>query len=338
MKPTIVFYDVHPSEQATYESALASDFELVFCEAGFTADTANLAGSAAVISVHVSSKVTASLMEKLPKLHHIACRSTGYDNVDLTYTKTHAITVSNVPAYGQETVAEYTILLMLAVSRKLMLGVQSVQSGAITPETLTGHDLSGKTLGVIGTGRIGQHVIQIARGFGMKIVAYDLYPQAEAATRLNFKYLELNDLLSQADIITLHAPATPETEHLLGTDQFEHIKPGVIVINTARGSLIDTPALIEALGSGKVAGAGLDVLEGEEYLQLAPEISLLSSQSLGEKAQQILGLDILQKMRNVLITSHNAYNSAEALERIRQTAIQNIISWHAEKLQNEVKS
>ncbi len=337
MKTGIVFYDVHPLDEAAYRAGLSGEFDLTFCESGFSADTASLAADASVISVHVTSPVTAELMAKLPHLQHVACRSTGYDNVDLEYARAHKISVSTVPAYGQETVAEYAMLLMLAVSRKLPQAAQSVQLGVVIPENLTGRDLGGKTLGVIGTGRIGQHVVAIAKGFGMKILAYDPFPQPAVAERLGYEYVELSELLKASDYLTLHAPAIPETHHLLAAPQFELMKPGVIIVNTARGSLIDTPALITALDSGKVAGAGLDVMEGEEYLHLAPELHLLGSHELGEKARHILGIDILQKMPQVLITSHNAYNSAEALERIRQTTVSNIVSWHEGKPQNEVK-
>jgi D-lactate dehydrogenase len=325
-RPVIAFYDAHAADQAYFKTVLGSDFELILTTDGLTAETASQAASTQVLSVHVSSKVTPKIMAQMPHLRHIACRSTGFDNIDLAYAKAHDITVSTVPSYGEDTVAEYAFMLMLAISRRLMPAAHSVHAGTITPEKLTGHDLAGKTLGVIGTGRIGRHAIQIARGFGMKVVAYDPFPNQAAAHELGFEYLPLADLLGRTDYLTLHAPATPETHHLLDAKAFAQMKPGVFIVNTARGTLIDTPALIQALESGKVAAAGLDVLEGEEYFQVSSELELLGEKKLGDDAREALGLDILTKMPNVLITAHNAYNSAEALDRIRATTVANIQS------------
>ena len=336
MKPKIAFYDVHALDQAVYREALAADFDLILCDAPLSAETLGLAREAAVLSVHVTSPVTAETMASIPHLQHISCRSTGYDHVDMAAAKAHGITVSTVPAYGQETVAEYTFLMMLAVSRKLMPAAHSVHAREIVPEKLTGRDLGGKTLGIIGTGRIGQHVAAIGAGFGMKLLGYDSKPQPEAAERLGFTYTDLPELLSSADYITLHAPALPGNKHLLGEAEFGQMKPGVIIVNTARGSLIDTVALINALQSGKVAGAGLDVLDGEEHLNLPSEIHLLGTAKLGDEARQILGIEVLHTLPNVLITSHNAYNSAEALGRIRTATIENIVAWHSQKAQNLV--
>ncbi len=336
MKPRVAFYDVHPIDQAVYQDLMAEDFELIFCDTALSAGNAKLALEAEVLSVHVTSPVTAEFMAAMPKLRHVACRSTGYDNVDLVYAKAHDISVSTVPAYGQETVAEYAFLMMLAVSRKLMPAAHSVQTQEIIPEKLTGHELSGKTLGIIGTGRIGQHVAAIGAGFGMKLLGYDPYPQPEAAARLGFTYTDLPELLAAADYISLHAPGRPDNHHLISTEEFDQMKPGVFIVNTARGSLLDTVALIDALESGKVAGAGLDVLEGEELLNLPSELHLLGTAKLGDEARQVLGIEVLHTMPNVLITSHNAYNSAEALSRIRTITVENIMAWQKEKPQNLV--
>jgi D-lactate dehydrogenase len=337
MKPKIAFFDVHQLDQATYKTGLSDQFEVVFEENQFTPDSFSVANDATVISVHVTSKVTAELMAKLPQLKHIACRTTGFDNVDLEYAGAHDISVSYVPAYGQDTVAEYAFLLMQAVSRKLIVATRAVVAGEVVPEQLTGHELVGKTLGVIGTGRIGQRAASIGRGYGMNVIGFDPYPNEAAAKEHGFTYATLADLVSSADFITLHAPATPDNNHLLGAAQFAQMKKGVFLVNTARGSLVDTPALIDAVESGIVAGAGLDVLEGEEYLELVPELHLLGTEKLTDEARQVLSIDILQKLPNVIITSHNAYNSAEALERIRQTTISNILAWHTGKPENEVK-
>lgn len=337
MKPTIALYDVHAIDQAYFKDKLSADFELIMVEGGLDAGSVAQAAAADVVSTHVSSTVSAELMQQMPKLKHIACRSTGFDNVDLAYAKAHQITVSTVPTYGDETVAEYAAMLMLAVSRKLMLAAHSVNVGVTTPEKLTGHDLAGKTLGIIGTGRIGRRSAAIARGFGLTVVAYDPFPNEAAARELGFTYAPLDELLAKADLITLHAPASKDTEHILNEAAFAKMKDGVIVVNTARGTLIDTPALIKALDSGKVGGAGLDVLEGEEFMDIAPEVHLLGTSELDAKAKQVLAIDVLCKLPNVLITHHNAFNSAEALGRIRDTTAANLQAWHSGNPQNLVK-
>jgi D-lactate dehydrogenase len=324
----VAIYDVHPSEEADYRAGLAAPgYELMVTEQGLTPETAAMAAEAEVLSVHVSSPVTAEVMQAMPKLRHVACRSTGFDHVDRDYTAAHQISVSYVPSYGESTVAEYAFLLLMAATRKLMLSAHAVRFGGGDPEKLMGHDLDGKTIGVIGTGRIGRHAIRIARGFGLKVVAFDAYPNEAAARELGFEYHPLEQVLAQADYLTLHAPATPETKHLLSDATLAKVKPGVIIVNTARGSLIDTAALIRALEDGRVGAAALDVLEGEEFLQLSSEVSLLERPQITDEAKEILSIDILHKMPNVLITPHNAFNSAEARARIRATTIGNISGW-----------
>lgn len=332
----IVLYDTHESDSDFYEQALGRGWQVVCVSDGLTSDTVHFAHDAQVIAMHVTSHVTAALMEQMPQLRHVAARSTGYDHIDLTYTRSHDITVSTVPTYGENTVAEYAFMLLLAVARKLMLAAHSVHVGYVTTQKLTGHDLEGRTLGVIGTGRIGCHAAQIAKGFGMTVVAYDPFPNEKAATEIGMTYVALDKLYAEADYISLHAPATKDTYHLIDSAAIAKMKPGIILVNTARGTLIDTPALIDGLHKGQIAAAGLDVLEGEEYLQLADEVGLLSRQELGPEAKQVLAIDVLSKMPNVLITSHNAYNSYEALHRIRTVTVDNVKAWAAGHPQNLV--
>lgn len=339
MKPIIVFFDAFPDDKNFFESHLHEQFDMVFVDKGLGADTVEQAANAQVIAMHVTSPVTAEMMSKMPELKHVACRSTGFDHVDLAYAANHDITVSSVPSYGDQTVAEYAIMLLLSLSRRLIPSVEATRAGHdVMPPDLTGHDLGGKTLGVIGTGKIGRKVIGMARGIGMNVVAYDPMPNNDAAQALGYTYVSLDELLAQSDAITLHAPAIPETEHILSKDAFSKVKSGVIIVNTARGTLIDTPALIDALHSGKVAGAGLDVLEGEEFLQVTPEYALLEANAITDaKYRQVLALDVLAKMPNVVMTNHNAYNSVEALNRIRQTTADNIVAWQSGHAQNLVK-
>jgi D-lactate dehydrogenase len=327
VKPKIALYDVHTSDHDVFRDKLSAQFDVFVTDQGLTADTAKAASDAQVIAIHVTSPVTAEVLQLMPNVKHVACRSTGIDHVDLAYAKAHDISVSFVPSYGEDTVAEYAFMLLLAVSRRLMLAAHSVQAGKLVVEKLTGHDLFGKTLGVVGTGKIGRKVAAIGRGFGMKVIAYDLYPNDAAATEIGFEYTSLQNVLSQSDAISLHAPNTPETHHMIDEAALKSMKPGVLIVNTARGQLIDTSALTQALQSGHVGGAGLDVLEGEELL--VGESALGDQQDLTGEAKHKLGIDVLTRMPNVLITGHNAYNSVEALGRIRDTTIANVLAWHS---------
>jgi D-lactate dehydrogenase len=329
-KNVVTLYDVHPTDHAYYQKAFGPDWQVHVTQLVLSEATISLAADADVIAVHVSSPVSAHFMQQMPHLRHIACRTTGYDNVDLAYAKDHDITVSTVPGYGEDTVAEYAFMLLLAVSRRLMRAAHSVHAGMLAPEKLTGHDLFGKTLGVIGTGRIGRKAAAIGKGFGMTVLAFDPYPNEQAARTIGYTYTSLERVLEAADALTLHAPATPQTHHMLDAQAFGIMKPGVFIVNTGRGSLIDTPALIEALTTGTVGGAGLDVLEGEEYLGQSPEVHLADKKAITDEAKTILGIDTLTRMPNVLITSHNAYNSVEALDRIKQTTVENVLAWKSD--------
>jgi D-lactate dehydrogenase len=335
--PTVAFFDASPADREYYPGAFGSGVTTTLFSESFSDDTAAQAAAATVLSIRTASAATATAMAKLPHLRHIACRTTGFDHVDLEYARAHGITVSTVPSYGENTVAEYAFLLLQAVARRLMVTAHATLFGPIDPDKLMGHDLAGKTLGVIGTGRIGRHAARIGVGYGMTVLGYDLYPNDAAAQEIGYRNVSLDQILSSSDYLTLHAPATPETHHLLDAKAFAKVKRGVIIVNTARGNLIDTPALIDALESGQVAAAGLDVLEGEDFLQLQSEMNLLDQKQLGERGRQVLGLDILSKMPHVLLTAHNAYNTAEALARIRTTSFENIQAHLAGKSANLVK-
>jgi len=330
MMPTVAVFDCGGDDEVYFREHLGEAFRLVFSEAGLTEGAVGPALEAVVVSVSASSRVTAELVgSRLSQVRLIACRSTGYDNVDLAYARSHRIAVSTVPAYGDATVAEYAALLMLAVSRKLRQAMGAVDAGKVVTAELTGRDLQRRTLGLLGAGRIGRHLAGIARGFGMTVIASDPRPDEAAARDAGFTYVDSTQLLATSDIISLHAPAVPQTHHLLDRAAFGRMKRGVVVINTSRGSLIDTPALIEALEAGIVAGAGLDVLEGERFLESSNERQLLSSNVVDGRSRQVLALDVLTRMPNVVITDHNAFNTVEALQRIREGTVANIHAWHA---------
>ena len=330
MKPAVAVFDASREDEVYFREQLGEEFQLTVSE-GSLAKSGGDGGAAEVevVSVSVGSQVTAEALERwLPQVRLVACRSTGYDNVDLEYARAHRIAVSTVPAYGDATVAEYAALLMLAVSRKLGPAMRAVDAGEVITAELTGHDLTGRTLGLYGAGRIGRHLAGIAIGMGMTVIATDPRPDESAARNVGFEYVAVQELLARSDVISLHAPALAQTHHLLDRVAFAGMKRGVIIINTARGDLIDTPALIEALETGIVAGAGLDVLEGEQFLQSVNQRQLLSSNVVDGRSRQVLALAVLSAMPTVVITDHNAFNTVEALARIRMVTVSNIHAWH----------
>lgn len=291
-----------------------------------------------VLSIFVNSRVTAAMIDSMPNLKHIALRSTGYDHVDYAYATGKGIVVSYVPHYGSQTVAEHAFALILTLSRKIhaMHGLLRT-TGEMDVVAHEGFDLAGKTIGVIGTGAIGKRVCEIAHGFRMKIVAFDLYPSEEFAKQYDITYLPLTEVLANADVVTLHVPATPENYHLLNEDTLKHLKHGAYVINTARGSLIDTVALIHTLKSGQAGGAGLDVYEGEEYLK--DELKLVDSrEELNMQIWRAFAAEHeLLDMQNVVMTPHMAFNTKEAKREITETTLLNITSWQAGETKYLVK-
>ena len=287
-----------------------------------------------VVSPFIYSRLTAHRLSKLPKLKLIATRSTGFDHIDLAECGRRGITVCNVPSYGENTVAEHTFALILALSRKVHEAFVRVRAGNFALDGLRGFDLKDKTIGVIGAGHIGLHVIRIARGFGMKVLAFDVRRDNFLAEVLGFEYSDVDSLLERSDIITLHAPYNKHTHHLINRDNVSRIKRGAILINTARGGLVDTDALLSALDSKILAGAGLDVLEGEEAIY--EESALLGDAVNPEKLRTAIQNHVILKHPNVVFTPHNAFNSHEAMTRILDTTAENIAAFAAGKAKNVV--
>lgn len=275
-------------------------------------------------------------IDSMPNLKVIATRSTGYDHIDIQYAAQKGIAVCNVPGYGETAVAEYTFALLLDVSRKVDEAVRRTKLGDYTLEGLQGFDLYGKTLGVIGTGKIGQRVIRIAKGFGMEVIAFDVYKNLNSAEVLGFRYVELDELLSTSDIISLHAPSLPSTYHTINRETLSKVKRGAVLVNTARGALVDTEALLWALNEGIISAAGLDALEGEEFLQNEEELFGAGS-DVEEKLKTVVRNNILQRHPSVIITPHVAFNSREALRRILDTSIDNVLSVAKGQPRNTVK-
>lgn len=279
---------------------------------------------AEVIAIFVSSQVTDDLLKEMPKLKLIACRSTGYNNVDLDSAKRRGITVCNVPTYGEHTVAEYAFTLLLALARKLPQAIEETEEGDGLGE-VCGTDLYNKTLGVVGTGKIGRQVARIGNGFGMKVVAFDINSNPDQAKEFGYQEVELDELLKESDVVSLHVPYVKENHHLLDESKLQLMKDGSMLINTARGELVDSTALIKALQNGPLTGAGLDVLEGEQLLDRDEELVLLRSGTLdSETLKHSLEISILQHLPNVVLTNHNAYNSKEAIGRINLQTADNI--------------
>lgn len=275
--------------------------------------------------IFIYSQIDESVLEKLPKLKYITTMSTGFDHIDLEACKKRNIQVSNVPAYGEVTVAEHTFALILAVSRRIVESYMRVKNGYFSPEGLTGFDLHGKTLGVVGVGAIGLNVIKIAKGFGMNVIGYKRSPDPELEKEYGFKIHDLETVLQQSDIISLHLPYNQETHHLIDDEKFYMMKKGAVIINTARGSIIDTKAMLAALDRGDLGGAGLDVCEGEPVLH--EERQLLSKEFNNEELMYVMEEHMLLHHPNVVITPHNGFNSKEALDIILATTAENIKSY-----------
>jgi D-lactate dehydrogenase len=258
---SIIFFDVDPQDESRVRSRFP---EAVFYPADLTGDAlVSACGDAEIISTFITTSFPREVLEKLPNLKLLCTRSVGFDHVDMAYCREKGIVVTNVPDYGSHVIAEHVFALLLSTLRHIVTGTQRVREGLFDYRGLRGMALRDKTLGVVGTGKIGRKVVEIAHGFGMRILAQDVYQNAEIVEKYGATYVDREKLYAESDIITLHAPALPDTRHMINAQAIAQMKDGVILVNTARGSLIDSAALLEALNSGKVANALLDVLEHE---------------------------------------------------------------------------
>lgn len=281
-----------------------------------------------ILSIFTGSKIDKAMLANFPNLKMIASRTTGIDHIDQEATKAVNVLVKNVPTYGENTVAEFAFALLLTLSRKILESTLRLkEKGSFTTDGLQGFDLAGKTIGVVGTGHIGQHVIKIANGFGMKVLGFDAVPNRVLESQLNFQYADFEFLLKNSDVITLHVPYLPTTHHMINLNNISLIKPGAVLINTARGSIVETAAIVKALNDQILAGVGLDVMEEETGLKNERQM-ILESDLSDEDLRTILSNHILIDMDNVIITPHNAFNTKEALIRILNTTIENIHSFN----------
>ena len=315
----IDFFEITDLEKQKFIDAFGTD-ETVFFEDTIQNVEVEKFKDAETLCVFVHSELKKELLEKLSNLKLICTRSTGTDHIDAEYCKEKNIAIKNVPFYGENTVAEHTFALILSLSRKIHMSyVRSIQ-GSFTTDGLQGFDLKDKTIGIIGGGRIGLHVARIAKSFGMHVRVYDIHQDTFLAELINFKYVSLKELLKTSDIVSLHVPLNKYTEHIINEDSLKLFKKGSLLINTARGGLVDTDALLKALDNKTLSGAGLDVIEGEELLV---EENIFNS-PIEKAAKLIVASKKLLDNENVVLTPHNAFNSIEAVNRIIDTTIENL--------------
>ncbi len=287
-----------------------------------------------ILGVFVDSPITSKTISHLPKLQLIVTMSTGFDHVATTVAKRKKIPVCNVPSYGENTVAEHALALMLALSRQLFLSVKRVKEGVYDYHGLRGFDIKGKTIGIIGAGHIGIHLIRMLQGFEANVIAYDPHPNKKFEKKYGFEYATFDRLLKTSDIISLHVPLLPATTHIINEKTLKKMKKGAYIVNTARGGLIDAEALVKALDDGRIAGAGLDVLEDEGLVEHHEQ---LFGAKNGERRMRLnLMNNILIDHPKTIITPHNAFNSTEAVMRIMDTTVENIKHYASGNIQNDV--
>jgi len=322
----IAFFEIEDWEIDYIKKSLGGN-ELFFSKEKLNKDNLPEENGFEAISVFVGCSIDKETMDYFPNLKLITTRSTGFDHIDLGTARQKNIAVGYVPGYGDNTVAEFAFALLLDVSRKIYESYDQIrETGSFSLDGLRGFDLKGKTIGILGTGRIGRRMIKIAKGFDMDIIAFDAMPDENLAKEYGFKYVAFEELLSISDIISVHVPYNKETHHLINKNNISKIKKGAVLINTARGGIVETDALIKALNEKIISGAGLDVLEEEGAISDEKEL-LLYGHPEEHNLKTILQNHVLIDMPNVIITPHNAFNSQEALTRILDSDIENIGSF-----------
>ena len=315
---TIAFYDTKSYDREYFEQAQGfGELHWQFHEFRLTADTASTAQGCDAVCVFVNDRVDADCLARLKEagVKHVALRCAGFNNVDLKAAKELGITVTRVPAYSPHAVAEHAIALLMTLNRRIHRAHNRVREHNFSLGGLVGFDVHGKTAGIIGAGKIGRIAAQILRGFGAQVLAYDLYPDNDWAAQYEVAYTDLETLLKESDIVSLHVALTPETLHLLNEKTMSLLKHGAYLINTSRGKLIDTTALLRALKTGQIGGVGLDVYEEEEGVFF---------EDLSDRILQDDELSRLLTFPNVLITSHQAFLTREALGEIARVTTTNL--------------
>jgi D-lactate dehydrogenase len=330
----IAFFEMNEEWEREYIRKNLKNHKLYFFNGELNKSNAEKVKDFDLISVFIYSNIDKNVISHL-KVKAIITRSTGFDHIDIKACNEKKIKVYNVPRYGSNTVAEYTFALMLALTRKIVKANERVRKLNFDLEGLRGIDLKDKTLGIIGLGEIGTHVAEIAKGFGMNIIVFTKTKDAKVAKKFGFRYVDFSYLLRNSDVITFHVPLTPQTKHMINMKNFGLIKKGAILVNTSRGEVVETEAIIKALNKNILSGAGLDVLEAEELIK--DERGLFSKRHSKEQTREVLEGNILLKHENVIVTPHNAFNTKEALQRILDITILNVKNAINKKNENQVK-
>lgn len=319
MPLTVAFFDTKPYDREYFTSAAAAcgDIDLRFLEHRLTENTITTAQGADAVCCFVNDRLDAKILARLRDagVRHVALRCAGFNNADLAAARELGLAITRVPAYSPHAVAEHTIALLLTLNRKIHRAHNRVREQNFSLAGLVGFDLHGKTAGIVGTGKIGRITAEILRGFGMRVLACDPFPDAVWAAQHRISYVSKTELFAQSDVISLHSPLTPETHHLVNEPTLAVLKRGAFIVNTSRGKLIDTAALIEALKSGRVGGVALDVYEEEEGVFFE------------DHSDRVLADDELARLLtfpNVLITAHQAFLTREALTEIARVTTENL--------------
>ncbi|NPA12799.1 MAG: hydroxyacid dehydrogenase [Aquificae bacterium] len=321
----IYFFGIEDWEKLHLERKLRElkvDGEVFFYKEPLDETTVDLAKDAEIVSVFIYSKLTKEVIDQMPNLKLIITRSSGYDHIDVEYAKKKGIQVAYIPEYGNNTVAEYTFALILALARKFKPMIELISQGIFTREGLMGIDIMGKTIGIVGTGRIGSYVAKIAHGFGMKILAYDRAKNKELIEKYGVEYVGLEELLTRSDIVTVHLPYNRATHYLINRFNIKLMKLDAMLINTSRGEVVELEAIVEALKEGRLAGGvGLDTIE----TKLTREEELLKKTGLTTlKLKKEAEAKYLLSQENVIVSPHLAYFTKDASERILDLTVENI--------------
>jgi len=312
----IAVFSTQPYDRQFIDAAASNQHKLHYIEATLTHDTAVLARGAGAVCVFVNDQVDNRVLQALKSLGVglVALRSAGFNNVDLAAAKRHGIAIARVPAYSPEAVSEHAVALILSLDRNIHRAYARVREGNFALEGLLGFNLHGRTVGVVGTGRIGTCVARIMIGFGCKLLATDIQPNT-ACSDIGVTYVPLARLLQESDIVTLHCPLTPDTRHLINADAVSKLKHGAMLINTSRGAIVDTKAVVDGIKTGAIGHLGLDVYEEEAAL------------FFDDKSDQVIRDDLFERLLtfpNVLVTGHQGFFTEEALKAIAETTFANI--------------
>ncbi len=341
----IIFFEASENEQKHLRGHIEkmpelSGADIIFHTEKLTEKNADVAKDAEIVSIFINSVMGKNMFDRLPNLKLLVTRSRGTDHIDCAYAAEKSVKVANMPTYGSHTVAEFTFGLILGLSRKILAASYQVKSNrGFDISDFRGFDLFGKTIGVVGTGRIGMSVIKIAKGFEMNVVAFDTFPNAEQAKSIGFTYVSLDELLGTSDIVTLHTPGGDETKHLINKENVKKMKPGVVLVNTSRGEVCDTEAILWGIQEKIISAVGLDVLDGERSLkeesQFFVEENTINLD--GDQIKTLLEDHLLIGRPEVFITPHIAFFTREAQHEIVVTTVESIVAFLGGQDKNIIK-